>query len=93
MASPIHSTNNQAESVVVQLFAKAAELTGTRQMTLHLSDEETVGTLFRRIAIKHPELGELKASLRFAVNHEFCDDTRRLNAGDEIAVIPPVSGG
>ena len=93
MASPISSTNNQAKPVVVQLFAKAAELTGKRQMTVYLSDEETVGTLFRRIAITHPELGELKASLRFAVNHEFTDDTKRLHAGDEIAFLPPVSGG
>ncbi len=93
MSDPIRSTNNQAKPVIVQLFAKAAEITGTRQITLQLSGEETVGTLFRKIAINHPELSELKASLRFAVNHEFSDDTRRLHPGDEIALIPPVSGG
>ena len=42
----------------------------------------------------HPSLEELAPYLRWAINHEFVDeDSHLLSSGDEVALIPPISGG
>ena len=53
----------------------------------------TVADLRRALAAARPELAGLLARSAVAVNHDFADDARALAAGDEVAVIPPVSGG
>jgi molybdopterin converting factor small subunit len=52
-----------------------------------------VGELRARLARDCPPLAELLAKSAVAVNHDFADDSRSLSPNDEIAIIPPVSGG
>lgn len=53
----------------------------------------SVADLRRRLAEQVPALAPLLERSAIAVNHDFADDTQTLTAGDEVAVIPPVSGG
>lgn len=52
----------------------------------------TVGELREELIRQYPELARLK-SLAVAVNSEYAQDGNQLKEGDEIALIPPVSGG
>lgn len=53
----------------------------------------TVDDLWRALVAAHPELSGLRSSTRVALNREFALDTDVLSPDDEIALIPPVSGG
>ena len=76
----------------ILLFGISREIVGSSELTLSLDDEQTVGGLLDVLTKKYPEFSELK-SIMFAVNNEYANSDRGLNAGDEIALIPPVSGG
>ncbi len=60
---------------------------------LELPDGSTVGDVFEHFARVHPRLRELKSSIVLARNQEFAGHSASLNDGDEIAFMPPVSGG
>lgn len=77
-------------TIVVQMFAAAKDRTGTSVKSIQLNDNATVGMLRRELA---PILGDLLPRCSIAVNHEFASEDAELRAGDEVAVIPPVSGG
>ena len=79
--------------VSVRLFAGAAEAAGVRIHRISVEDGVTVDEVFDRIAGEFPALAGMKASLKFAVNQEFVEMDQSLSDGDELAVIPPVSGG
>ena len=53
----------------------------------------TVGELLALLAARHAALGPLLKHLRVAVNQEFASPADKLQAGDEVALIPPVAGG
>ena len=74
--------------VTVRLFAMLRERAGAREVTLELPDGARV-----RDALD--ELGDLAAGLPLvmAVNREYAREDHALAAGDELALIPPVSGG
>ncbi|MBO8162869.1 MAG: molybdopterin converting factor subunit 1 [Brevibacillus sp.] len=79
--------------VNVILFAALAERAGQRQITVSLPDGATVERLLAAIATEHPQLAELLTSCFVAVNQEYAAPERRIEPGDEVAVLPPVSGG
>jgi molybdopterin converting factor small subunit len=66
---------------------------GQGRLTLELPVEATVGDLAGEMARRYPVLTEQPEGLVVAVNDEYQDHLFRLNDGDEIALIPPVSGG
>ena len=80
-------------TLTVHLFAAARELAGTDAITVELRPAATVADLRAAVAAAVPAAAGLLARSAVAVNHDFADETRRLAAGDEVAVIPPVSGG
>jgi len=53
----------------------------------------TVSTALETIQARYPQLKPRMAALAYAVNHEFVDADFVLSDGDEIALLPPVSGG
>ena len=77
----------------MKLFAGAAELIGRRELTVTLEPDATVDAAFTAIAAEHPGIAAMRPILRFAVNHDFAEPDRVLHDGDELALIPPVSGG
>jgi MoaE-MoaD fusion protein len=79
--------------VRIRLFAIQRELAGTRELSLELSDGATVGDAWDGLVAAFPALAPGRASVRFARNGAYADAATRLADGDEVAMIPPVSGG
>ena len=79
--------------VKLLFFATCRDITGVKEMDYEVDDRATLSGLKRRLYVDHPELKPLEKTLSFAVNTEYVDDSVRLCCGDEVAFIPPVSGG
>ena len=74
--------------VTVRLFAGLRERAGARQLELELPDVASVADVWPAL-----ELGEEPPGLLYAVNRAYAEPDRPLAADDEVALIPPVSGG
>src|SRR6185503_11123480 len=81
-------------TVTVRLFAILRERAGRDSVEIELPDDATVADAFDRLGAE-PGLGELveRMPLRMAVNREYVGADARIAPGDELAVIPPISGG
>jgi molybdopterin synthase sulfur carrier subunit len=73
-------------------FGVAREICGGRQIQLDVADGTDTDRLKEILTEHFPEMSRL-AQLSLAVNSEYITDPVLLNSGDEIALIPPVSGG
>ncbi len=82
-----------AITVRVRLFAVQRELAGTREVPLVLADGADVEAAWTALAARFPVLAPGRGSLRFARNGDYAEPTTTLADGDEVAMIPPVSGG
>ena len=80
-------------TLTVHLFARGRELAGADTIAAELPAAATVADLRRTLAARFPAIAGLLERSAVAVNHDFAEDDRVLSAGDEVAVIPPVSGG
>jgi molybdopterin converting factor subunit 1 len=79
-------------SIHVRFFAQAREMAGCDALQLDLS-AATVGDLRQELTNAHPALAGLLSRSAVAVNCTYVADWHPLQAGDEVAVIPPVAGG
>ena len=77
--------------IQVRLFASYREAAGTNKLELPLDTGARVADLTRLLAPRVPSL--LTARGLVAVNHEYVTPEYVLRDGDEVAFIPPVSGG
>ena len=77
----------------VRLFAIQRELVGERHVDLTLADGATVADGWDALVARFAGLAPGTDSVRFARNGEYADAVEPLAEGDELAVIPPVSGG
>ena len=77
--------------VTVKFFASVREMMGTRAETLELNEGTTVAELWQMYVARQPRLATM--SLSYAVNRTYSPPERVLVEGDEVALIPPVSGG
>jgi MoaE-MoaD fusion protein len=81
-------------TVTVRLFAIFRERAGSDSIEVELDDGATVAEALDRLA-ERPELTELleRMPVRMAVNRDYADSDTPLSSGDELALVPPVSGG
>lgn len=79
-------------TVVVKFFALGKELIGENQLELTLPEGATAGELIEQLKGNYPRFAALTSFL-VAVNLEYAELNTPLKNGDEVAVIPPVSGG
>jgi molybdopterin converting factor subunit 1 len=79
--------------VRVCLFAWLREAAGRNEIELELAEGATPEDVWRRLATDYPALAARRPSLAAAVNRSYAAFDTRLAAGDEVAFIPPVSGG
>jgi molybdopterin converting factor subunit 1 len=81
--------------VIVRLrfFASLRERLHCSEAERSLPDAATINDLWAALCAEHPQLVELKPSISFAVNREYVDRDHQLSDNDEVALIPPVSGG
>jgi len=80
-------------TVTVKLFAAYQEAIGAPELTLELPPETTVAAVRDRLIEEHPELQSWRDLTRFGINLQFVEPETVLNEGDEVVLIPPVSGG
>jgi molybdopterin converting factor subunit 1 len=79
--------------MTVLYFAQTRRLAGLASETLALSSPVTAEALWNEILARHPALAPLRSVTRLARNGEFTTVDTVFAPGDEIALIPPVSGG
>ena len=86
-------TQNSAITVTVRLFAVYRERLGQERLRLALPTEATVKGALAALAQAHPSVAPLVEHTMVAVNQEYAEPEQQLQDGDELALIPPVSGG
>lgn len=76
-------------------FARGRELAGVSHIEVKLQDAADTKQLLKYVLNKYPKLSEIIASTVLSLNQEYLDQDQLvpLKQGDEVAIIPPVSGG
>lgn len=77
----------------VLFFGVLKDLVGSRAERLNLPDGATLSDVLEHYASRIPRLGEFSSSIAMSVNQEYAGLDTTLNTGDEVALLPPVSGG
>ena len=80
-------------TITLLLFASCRESVGRSTVTLEMAPGSCVGDLRRQLPGELPSLAGIAPSISIAVNEEYAKEDVRLHDGDEVALIPPVSGG
>ncbi|MDH4619665.1 molybdenum cofactor biosynthesis protein MoaE [Brevibacillus sp. AY1] len=80
-------------TITILLFAGLAERANQREIQLTLPEQATVRDLLKAVAEQHPALSPLLNSCFVSINHEYAAPDYIISANDEIALLPPVSGG
>jgi molybdopterin synthase sulfur carrier subunit len=80
-------------AVTVKLFAAYQDAYGVPELSLELPPGSTVAAVRDRLLSEHPELEQWRDVTRFGINLQFVEPDAPLKAGDEVVLIPPVSGG
>ena len=78
--------------ITILSFGIARTIIGEKTIRMEVPEQATAGDLHRLLSEKYPPLGEL-AAFMLAVNEEYALPEVLLQEGDEVAIIPPVSGG
>lgn len=79
--------------VQLRFFASLRERLHASAAERELPAGATVGDAWEALCRDHPDAAPLGASMSFAVNREYVERAHPLRDGDELALIPPVSGG
>ena len=79
--------------VTVRLFARLRDLAGTGELTRDVLAPATVQTVWNALVAEMPSLVEYERTMSVAVNAEYARMAASVNDGDEVAFLPPVSGG
>ena len=79
--------------VTVRLFARLKDLAGSGELVRDVTAPATVKTVWRGLVDELPALGEYESAMSVAVNAEYARMAATVNDGDEVAFLPPVSGG
>lgn len=79
--------------VRVLFFAALRERAGATERIHEVAGPLTVGELWEQLRRERPALAEFRGAVAFARNQEYVDSKTTLQDNDEVAFIPPVSGG
>lgn len=79
--------------VTVRLFARLRDIAGSAELTREIAQGATIQSVWRELAGEYPALREYERSISSAVNADYARMDYVLSEGDEVAFLPPVSGG
>ncbi|HWW85569.1 MAG TPA: MoaD/ThiS family protein [Vicinamibacterales bacterium] len=79
--------------VTVRLFARLRDIAGASELAREYAPGTTIQAVWHDLAVEFPELAGYERSISTAVNADYARMNQRLNDGDEVAFLPPVSGG
>lgn len=77
----------------VRLFARLRDLAGSGELVRDVPAPATVQTVWRALVAEFPGLAEYERSMSVAVNADYSRMSAVIAEGDEVAFLPPVSGG
>ena len=77
----------------IRLFARLREVAGASELAREVPDGATASDAWSALVREFPAMGEYSRSIACAVNEEYARLTAPLRDGDEVAFLPPVSGG
>ena len=80
-------------TITVKLFAAYQDAVGRPEMTLEFPPDTPVSAVRDRLIADHPHLAQWRDLTRFGINLQFVEPDTPLHTGDEVVLIPPVSGG
>ena len=80
-------------TVTVKLFAAFGEAYGVSELTLELPPDTPMSQVLESSIAQYPQLEQWRDRTRFGLNLEFVSPDTILQDGDEVVLIPPVSGG
>ena len=87
------ATVSQSVRVKVLFFGRLKDIVGQSGDSLDLADASTIEELFALYSTRIPELAKYRSSVVASRNQEFVAWDTVLHSGDEVAFLPPVSGG
>lgn len=85
--------SKSAITVTIKLFAAYQEAFGMPELVLELPEGTPVKAVCDRLIAERPELAKWRDITRFGINLIFVEPDTLLHNGDEVVLIPPVSGG
>jgi molybdopterin converting factor subunit 1 len=79
--------------VTVRLFARLRDIARAGELSRDAPAGATVGDIWRGLVAEFPEMARYESSMSSAVNADYARMTAVVSEGDEVAFLPPVSGG
>ena len=79
--------------VTVRLFARLRDIAGAAELSREAASGDTIGSVWRQLVLEYPDFAGYERSISSAVNADYARMDQPLRDGDEIAFLPPVSGG
>jgi molybdopterin converting factor subunit 1 len=79
--------------VTVRLFARLRDLAGSGELVREVSGPATVQTVWKSLVAEMPALQDYERTMSVAVNADYSKMSATVRDGDEVAFLPPVSGG
>ena len=79
--------------VTVRLFARLRDIAGAAELAREVAPGSTIGTVWQQLARDFPDLARYERSISSALNADYARMDRAVSDGDEVAFLPPVSGG
>ena len=79
--------------VTIRLFARLRDLAGSGELVRDVATPATVQTVWKGLVAEMPALGAYERTMSVAVNADYSRMSATVKEGDEVAFLPPVSGG
>ena len=79
--------------VTIRLFARLRDLAGSGELVRDGANPATVETIWRSLVEEMPDLRAYERTMSVAVNADYAKMSAQVSDGDEVAFLPPVSGG
>jgi molybdopterin converting factor subunit 1 len=79
--------------VTVRLFARLRDIAGAAELRREVEPGATIRTVWRQLVADFPDLASYERSISSAVNADYARMDHAVADGDEVAFLPPVSGG
>jgi molybdopterin converting factor small subunit len=79
--------------VRAEFYSRLREIVGAPALEIVMGEDATVQDLVEKLCNGYPRLRDFEKSMLFGIGVEFVERNHALNAGDAIAIMPPVQGG